>query len=177
MIVSSDPGWLQGAFSTLLGMFYWVGLRKNIGKTVGMVCCMCQTAGTQSEAAYERQMTGAGLSYQERQQVRVQGLDCGEEMTLGSLAVHIHINHGKAMGGRWNWGTTAPGGYPRTYKMVLPTVGIPRNCPVKGCRGKAVTWTSIQVHFLQQHVRDNVVILEEGNLPHHRCPRCDMLVP
>ena len=32
------------------------------------------------------------------------------------------------------------------------------------------------VHFLHQHVLDTVVILEEGNLPHPRCTRCDMLV-
>ena len=69
MIASSDPGWLQGAFSTLVGLFDWVGLRKNTGKTVGMVCHLCQAAGTQSEAAYEQQMTGTGSSYRKRQQV------------------------------------------------------------------------------------------------------------
>ena len=35
----------------------------------------------------------------------------------------------------------------------------------------------MQVHFLYWNVRYTVVILEEGNLPHPRCPRCDMLVP
>ena len=33
------------------------------------------------------------------------------------------------------------------------------------------------VHFLHRHVLDTVVILEEGNLPHPWCTRCDMLVP
>ena len=32
-------------------------------------------------------------------------------------------------------------------------------------------------HFLHWHVLNTVVILEEGNLPHPRCTRCDMLVP
>ena len=27
------------------------------------------------------------------------------------------------------------------------------------------------------NVRDSVIILDEGNLHHPRCPRCDMLVP
>ena len=31
--------------------------------------------------------------------------------------------------------------------------------------------------FMHKHVWDTVVILEEGNLPHPWCPRCDMLVP
>ena len=35
----------------------------------------------------------------------------------------------------------------------------------------------MQVHFLHRHVLDTVVILEEGNLPQPRCPRCNMLVP
>ena len=35
----------------------------------------------------------------------------------------------------------------------------------------------MQVHFLHGHVRGTVFILEEGNLPHPRCPRCNILVP
>ena len=48
----------------------------NVGKTVRMVCSTCPGAGTQSEAAYDRQMTGAGLSYLERQQVQVRCSRC-----------------------------------------------------------------------------------------------------
>ena len=32
------------------------------------------------------------------------------------------------------------------------------------------------VNFLHRHVLNTVVILEEGNLPHPRCARFDMLV-
>ena len=35
----------------------------------------------------------------------------------------------------------------------------------------------MQVHFLYRHVMDTVVIMEEGNLPHPHCTRCEMLVP
>ena len=35
----------------------------------------------------------------------------------------------------------------------------------------------MRVHFLYRHTRDTVIILDEGNLPHPRCPRCYMLVP
>ena len=34
----------------------------------------------------------------------------------------------------------------------------------------------MRVHFWRRNVRDIVIILEEGNLPHTRFPRCDMLV-
>ena len=36
MVVSSDPAWLQGAFSALVAIFYRVGLRTNPNKTVSM---------------------------------------------------------------------------------------------------------------------------------------------
>ena len=35
----------------------------------------------------------------------------------------------------------------------------------------------MRVHFLHRHVRDTVIILKEVNLPHPRCPWCEMLVP
>ena len=35
----------------------------------------------------------------------------------------------------------------------------------------------MQVHFVHRHVQDTVVMLEEGNLPHPRFPRCDLQVP
>ena len=66
MVTLSDPRCLQGAFSTLVGLFDSFGLRTNVGKTVGMVCRPCQAAGTQSEAPYGKNMTGYGPYYRER---------------------------------------------------------------------------------------------------------------
>ena len=34
----------------------------------------------------------------------------------------------------------------------------------------------MRLHFWRRHVRDTVIILEEGNLPLPRCENCDMLV-
>ena len=34
----------------------------------------------------------------------------------------------------------------------------------------------MRVHFVHRNVHDTVVILEEGNLPLPRCPRCDLQV-
>ena len=38
------------------------------------------------------------------------------------------------------------------------------------------TRAAMRVHFVHRHVHDTVVILEEGNLPLPRCPRCDLQV-
>ena len=124
-----------------------------------MVCRMCQAVGTQLEVAYKRQMIGVGISYRERQRVRVQCLECGEDMALRLLSVHIQMQHGKAAGGRRHWGTMDPGRDPRTYKMAFPTLGVPRNCPIKWCRGRTVTRMATRVHFIHRNFRDNVIIL------------------
>ena len=98
-------------------------------------------------------------------------------MELGFLEVHLQTKHGKATGGIRNWGTTPPDGEQHTYNIAFPTSGVPRNCPIKGCRGRAETQTAMQVQFLHWHVQDTVIIPEEGNLPNPRCPWCNMLVP
>ena len=66
MVASYDPRWLHGEFNTMVGLFDRVGLRKNFGKTVGMVCHPCQAVGNLSEAAYRRRVTGEGPTYRER---------------------------------------------------------------------------------------------------------------
>ena len=42
MVVSSDPAWLQGAFTALVAIFDRVCLMTNVGKTVSMVCHSCE---------------------------------------------------------------------------------------------------------------------------------------
>ena len=98
-------------------------------------------------------------------------------MAAGSLASHRVTQHGRAAEERWSWEDSATGGEPQTYRMAFPTKGGPWSCPVEGCPCQAGTRTAMRMHFFKRHVRDIVIILEEGNLPHPRCPRCNMLVP
>ena len=58
--------------------------------------------------------------------------------------------------------------------MDFLTVPPPSNCPIDGYRGQAETGIAMWFYFLHRHIRDTLIILEEGNAPH---PRCDMLVP
>ena len=114
-------------------------------------------------------MKGEGPYYRERQKGQVHCNECREEMAVGSMAGHIRTQHGRAVEGRKSWADTPPDEETRTYLMTLPTATGPQNYPVEGCLGRAATRTAMRVHFLHQHVQDNVVILEEGNLP---CPGC-----
>ena len=73
MVASSDPAWLQGALTALVGLFDRVGLWKNVGKTVIMVCHPCQaTSGNRTQEAYRRRLTGEWKFYTERQRERVE---------------------------------------------------------------------------------------------------------
>ena len=93
------------------------------------------------------------------------------------MASHRVTQHGWAAEERWSWEASATGGEPQTYRMSFLTKEGPRSCPVEVCTVQAGTRTAMRMHFFNRHVQDIVIILEEGNLPHPRCPRCDMLVP
>ena len=131
MVASSDPRWIQGEFSTLVGLLDRVGLRTNVRKTVGMVCHPCQAAGTQLEASYGRRMMGEGPSYQERQKGRVHRRECGDEMATGSLAGHRMTQHGQTAEEIQSWKKLATGEETRTYCMAFPSKGNLRSCPVE----------------------------------------------
>ena len=123
IIVSSDPAWLQGAFTALLAIFDRVGLMTNFRKTVSMVYHPCQAgAGNRTEEAYGRSITGEGRSYAERQQERVACGECGEFLAIGSMSSHLMTQHGKAAGRRQLWNPKTNGGG-RTYMMSFPTKG------------------------------------------------------
>ena len=47
---------------------------------------------------------------------------------------------------------------------------------MEGCPGVLATRAAMRVHFVNRHVHDTVVILEEGNLSLPRCPRYDLQV-
>ena len=119
MVVSLDPRWIQGYFSTLVGMFDRVGLKTNTGKTVRIVCRPCQAAGTQLEAAYRRIMTGSGPLYLDMQRGRIQRKECGEEMALRFLVGHMQTQNGRPVEGKRHWESASLDEEPRTYMMAF----------------------------------------------------------
>ena len=125
-------------------------------------------------------MMGEGPMYLERKIERFECGDCGKGMTAGSLDTHRMVQHGKAKAKMWSWtdATTGGGGGggATTYWIEFPKGGE-EGVPSGGLPGRAGRWTAMRVYFWRRHVRDVVIILEEGNLPHQRCPRYDMLVP
>ena len=52
MVASTDPRWLQWAFTILVGLFDRVGLKTNQRKTVSMACRPCSATGNCSVISY-----------------------------------------------------------------------------------------------------------------------------
>ena len=77
----------------------------------------------------------------------------------------------------WELSGRPPAGEPQTYRVSFPILVGPRDLPVEGCKGMSGMSTGLRVYFLYSHVRDTMVILDEGNLPHSQCPCCDILMP
>ena len=75
--------------------------------------------------------------------------------------MHLHIQHGV---GR------------ETYRVYFPKYLLQLRCLVEGCLGWALRQTNLNIHFVHRHIRDTVLILEEGNRPYPRCSQCDMFV-
>ena len=63
LIYSTQPEWIQGVFRNLMGMFDQMGLRTNMGKTVGIICQTCCTVRTHLDVVYKNTITGEGLNY------------------------------------------------------------------------------------------------------------------
>ena len=142
-----------------------------------MVCHLCQAAGNLSEAAYGRRFMGEGPTYRERLKGQVSCGACRELLEAGSLTSNIMNQRGRVAETQQRWINPAAGAGPRNFRITFLEKGGPRNCPVEGCPSRVATRMTMQVHFLHQNILDTVVIIEEGNPPHPRCARYNMLVP
>ena len=159
MVASSDPRWLHVAFNNLVGLFDRVGLRKNVRETVGIVCHPCQAAGNLSTEAYRQRVTGVGPTYRERLKGPVACRKCVKLLAEGSLSSHLMTQHGRAAVKRRKRSTLGVGTRPQMYRMSFPAKGGPQKFPVAGCPGRVATRMALQVHSVNRHVLNTVVIL------------------
>ena len=135
IVILSDPAWIQGAFTAMLGLFDRVGLLTKVGKTVSMVCHPFQVgAGNRTEEAYRRRITGEGRSYAERQRERIECVECGEFLAVRSMSSHLMTRHGQAAGRRRLWTPQTEIGA-KTYRMSFLKKGGLQRCPCRGAQG------------------------------------------
>ena len=134
------------------GLPYMLGGRDPVG---GGIWEKDEGGGTNIPGTLERKGPVRGL----------RNRDCG-----GIIGVKQGDSAWAGGRGAVDLGASATGGEPPTYRMAFPTKGGPRSCPAEGCPGRAGTRTATRMNFFNRHVRDILIILEEGNLPHPQCP-------
>ena len=83
MVASTNLEWLHTVFDMLMGLFDQVGLKKNVKKTVGMVCHPCW-AFKMVNKDYTWRITRLRRIYRGRQQERVNCPEGGKYLTRGA---------------------------------------------------------------------------------------------
>ena len=118
-------------------------------------------------------MTGEGKSFRNRLRQRFICPHCDKKLAVGFLAAYQQVQHGVAQGDQK---------YPHptydsmTYRISFLRFARDISYPVGVCMGQATSRSAIQVHLMHRHMRDMVVILEEGIYPLPRFPKCDIFV-
>jgi hypothetical protein len=158
-----------------MGLFERVGLKTNISKTKAMTCFPGHIRGQISDPSYRKRMRGEGESHRDRQRRRVHCPVCDCDLSSGSLQQHMRTQHG--LDGYIHQDEAFPAlGPPARYCISFPSYADSINCPVDGCPGRATNRNNLRRHFMHRHVRDELVILEEGTALLPRCELCDMFV-
>ena len=94
---------------------------------------------------------------------------------MGGLT-HRQIQHGVGQGDWVAPQPPQPPGEAQNYRVSFPKNLLRLRCPVYGCLGGASNRTNLLVHFAHCQAWYTIVVLDEGNRPYPRCPKCDMFV-
>ena len=63
------------------------------------------------------------------------------------------------------------------YRVYLPRAGGSVGFPVESCGGQATMCTNLWIHFVRHHVRNTIVMMEEGNRTHPRFSDSGIFLP
>eukprot|EP00978_Attheya_sp_CCMP212_P005927 scaffold13219_cov61-Attheya_sp.AAC.3 len=101
----------------------------------------------------------------------------GLRMNASKTKYHLRVQHGRQMPQAGREPAPAVGLTTGEYIVSFPKTVSLINCPIKGCPGKATSRAYLHTHFMHRHVKDTLIILDEGTFPHPRCDHCGMFVP
>ena len=93
MVGSRDAEWLQHSMHVLVGLFRRYGLASNVAKSCTMTCQPGSLRSGISEEAKALKCTGLDESYRVQLRRRIPCLECGFEITLGSMTARIRHKH------------------------------------------------------------------------------------
>jgi hypothetical protein len=186
LLSGEDPLETQRALDIFTNIFAQVGLKMNAVKTKVLSMTGCKAYTSISKEAYDRRVTGKGISNQERRLQKVECELCGA--TVNRQHLKNHQKTIKCQRGREEWATRRAemvgicndstqeqeAGIETTtseYRFSMPTKQE-TPCPVPECHYVTSTRTEMRRHFRARHPDDTIVIAEEGKLP--QCENCGL---
>ena len=180
LITGDDPQMAQNALDIFTHTFARVGLKMNAVKTKAMTVVGCKAYTEQSKEAYNRKLTGEGLSHRQRSLSKVECYLCGT--TINQQSMKLHQRTKKCESGWKEWAarrsvmeTIKPPELdtetqaPIEYKFSMP-MRKETPCPVQDCPYSTKTRPEMRRHFRSRHPNDVIIIEEEGKLP--QCDKC-----
>jgi hypothetical protein len=182
LLASHDAERVQQGLDKFTELFARVGLKMNATKTVVMISGGPKEYGRQGQEAYTRKVTGRGKTHRERMAEKVKCPLCKKEMRRQSLKQHGQRCHEtdtltemlcREMETVGTEMVPATASMAQQYTISI-TKGRKKVCPVDGCMAKAACGYQMRRHFVSQHPRDSITVLQEGPVPLPRCTACGM---
>ena len=108
-------------------------------------------------------ITRKGATHRECLRRKMLYLDCGVEITMGSMTSHCQLIHG--INTEIDWDRLLVSQHenlPQAYKVRFLNTTNKCHCPVPGCPGLFLTITILKNNFNWTHWRDRFQILKEN---------------
>ena len=131
-----------------------------------------------SEEAMAMKRMGVGEAYQVRLRSWIPYLECGEELTTGSMTAHRRRMHRTDPTINWSCLTVSQTVHqPQVYNVRFPRTTKQCPCPFPGCPEFSRTWHGLRSQFNSHQWGDWVRIMEENHNPPPMWERCESRVP
>ena len=140
-----------------------------------MICTPGFIWGQQGVEAYTWIVTGEGTTFQERKRTRGSCEECWGTMAASYLRQHMERSHGIVLPQVRE--VDIRGGGPEIYKVSLPRILKSVECPLERCPARAKKTGRLREHFMYQHWKSRVAIMQEEPEPFPRCDQCGIHIP
>jgi hypothetical protein len=167
-LAGSDPVAVQNGLTIFAELFKRMNLQLNTDKTKAMVMFSRASSQKESPDAYARRFNRSLPTQRERALQKMSCPQCHKRMSRQHICLHQHEVHGTPM---LHIPMIPAQVSSQMYQVNFPS-GTRVSCPVPGCPYSASTRVLLRRHFSRIHDLDEIVILQEGELP--RCPYCRM---
>jgi len=174
---------LQRNLDFISASFASVGLTMNAKKTEAMIMAGSHTNLHYSDEAYERSITGEGLTFRQKAREKVTCKLCGTQVGRGALK--LHQTRSLCKKAQKDYVAMEPEeidsepelldelfAEPESLEISMPCKGMIKSCPKVGCIYSSDDRRNMRSHFAARHLGDTLTITEDGPFP--QCEFCGL---